>query len=117
MAPTLVFDADGRLHAVLGSPGGSHIINYVAQTLVGLLDWQMAPDAALAMPRVSNRNRLTEIEARPDGQALADAMAALFGHRSQVRDLTSGLHVIVRDAPGGWVGAADPRREGTVGVD
>ena len=117
MAPTLVFDADGRLHAVLGSPGGSHIINYVAQTLVGLLDWQMAPDAALAMPRVSNRNRLTEIEARPDGQALADALAALFGHRSQLRDLTSGLHVIVRDAPGGWVGAADPRREGTVGVD
>ena len=42
------------------------------------VDWQMAPDAALAMPRVSNRNRLTEIEARPDGQALADAMAAPF---------------------------------------
>ena len=89
----------------------------MAQTLVGLLDWQMAPDAVLAMPHVSNRNRHTEIEARPDGQALADALAALFGHRSQLRDLTSGLHVIVRDAPGGWTGAADPRREGTVGVD
>jgi gamma-glutamyltranspeptidase/glutathione hydrolase len=32
MSPTFVFDAGGRLHAVLGSPGGSRIINYVART-------------------------------------------------------------------------------------
>jgi gamma-glutamyltranspeptidase/glutathione hydrolase len=32
MSPTFVFDAGGRLHAVLGSPGGSRIINYVARS-------------------------------------------------------------------------------------
>jgi gamma-glutamyltranspeptidase/glutathione hydrolase len=116
MAPTLVFDADGRLHAVLGSPGGSHIINYVAHTLVGLLDWRLPPDTVLAMPRVSNRNRATEVEDSAEGRVLADGLARLFGHEVKVRDLTSGLHVIVRDGAG-WLGAADPRREGAVGVD
>lgn len=116
MAPTLVFDGQGRLHAVLGSPGGSHIINYVAQTLVGLLDWKMPPDEVIAMPHASNRNRLTEVEDTPEGRALAVELATLFGHQVKLRDLTSGLHVIVR-TPEGWVGAADPRREGTVGGD
>ena len=116
MSPTLVFSADGRLYAVLGSPGGSHIINYVAQTLIGLLDWQLPPDRVLAMPHVSNRNRATEVEDSPAGRALAAGLRTLFDHEVNVRALTSGLHVIVRDGAG-WLGAADPRREGTVGAD
>lgn len=114
MAPTLVFDSRGVLYAVLGSPGGSHIINYVAQTLVGLIDWKLPPDRVLALPHVSNRNRLTEVEDTAQGRELAHGLEALFGHQIKLGDLTSGLHVIVRE-PGGWVGAADPRREGTVG--
>ncbi|MCZ7009867.1 gamma-glutamyltransferase, partial [Salmonella enterica] len=40
MAPTLVFDRQTReLVMTAGSPGGSAIINYVAKTLVGTLDW------------------------------------------------------------------------------
>src|SRR5690606_16304780 len=41
MAPTLVFDADGTLRLIIGSPGGSRIINYVLQTLVAVLDWNL----------------------------------------------------------------------------
>ena len=68
------------------------------------------------MPRVSNRNRATEVEDSPAGRALADGLNTLFGHEVKVRELTSGLHVIVRDGSG-WLGAADPRREGEVGAD
>jgi len=114
MAPTLVFDGDGALYAVLGSPGGSHIINYVAQTLVGLIDWRMAPDVAIAMPHVSNRNRVTEVEDTAQGRVLAAQLSDYFGDQVKLRDLTSGLHVIVREGEG-WLGAADPRREGAVG--
>ncbi|MCC4116837.1 gamma-glutamyltransferase [Aromatoleum toluclasticum] len=110
MSPTLVFDAGGKLYAVTGSPGGSQIINYVAENLVGLLDWHMAPDILLARPHVGSRNGPTEIEDRPDARPLADRLAA-FGHKTVMRDLTSGLGVIVRRG-GEWVGAADPRREG-----
>jgi gamma-glutamyltranspeptidase/glutathione hydrolase len=111
MAPTFVFDRDGRLALVLGSPGGSRIINYVAETLVALLDWGMDPQQAVSLPRVGNQNGPTEVEAdRRDGDALAEALAA-SGHAVRRRELTSGLAVI-RIAPGRLEGGADPRREG-----
>ncbi|MCK9259970.1 MAG: gamma-glutamyltransferase [Azoarcus sp.] len=110
MAPTLVFAPDGRLHAVLGSPGGSAIINYVAAAITGLIDWGMAPDAVLARPHAASRNGPTEVERRPDGEALA-ARLALFGHETVVRELTSGTSLVLRSGAG-WAGAADPRREG-----
>ena len=40
MSPTMVFDADGRLRVLIGSPGGTRIINYVTQALLGVLDWE-----------------------------------------------------------------------------
>ena len=41
MAPTMVFDDGGRLRLVVGSPGGSRIICYVAKTLVAVIDWKL----------------------------------------------------------------------------
>lgn len=110
MAPTLVFDARGRLHAVLGSPGGGRIINYVARTLVALLDGDYEPAAALALPHVGNRNGATEVERGRVPDALAQELERR-GHTLQRADMTSGLHLVVRVA-GGWAGAVDPRREG-----
>ncbi|WP_240794539.1 gamma-glutamyltransferase [Azoarcus sp. DD4] len=110
MAPTLVLAPDGRLHAVLGSPGGSAIINYVAATLVGLLAWQLPPDAVLARPHAGSRNGPTEVEDGPAGRELARRLG-LFGHETVLRELTSGTSLIVREGDA-WVGAADPRREG-----
>lgn len=110
MAPTVVFDDTGRLYAVLGSPGGSAIINYVAETLVRLLDWQMAPDAALGRPHAGSRNGPVEVEDTAGGRELAARMI-LFGETPRLGAQTSGLAVIVRRAQE-WIGAADPRREG-----
>lgn len=111
MAPTLVFGPDGALFAVTGSPGGSQIINYVAYTVVGLVDWHLAPDALLARPHVGSRNGPTEVEDTPTGRVLA-ARLTVFGHEPVVRDLTSGVSLIVR-RQNAWQGAADPRREGS----
>ena len=112
MSPTMVFDGDGDLHVVVGSPGGSRIINYVAKTLVGVLDWEMDIQSAISMGHVVNRNGATDLEAGSEMEALAEALAAR-GHETNVRDLTSGLHgIVVTDE--GLVGGADPRREGIV---
>ena len=55
MAPTLVFDpaagqpgSKGPLYAVLGSPGGSVIIQFVVKTLVGMMDWGLDPQQAVS---------------------------------------------------------------------
>ena len=34
MTPTIIFDPDGNLFALVGSPGGISIISYVAQTII-----------------------------------------------------------------------------------
>jgi gamma-glutamyltranspeptidase/glutathione hydrolase len=111
MAPTMVFDRRGRLVLVLGSPGGSRIINYVARTLIALLDWNLPLDAALALPHYGSRNGPTELERGTAAEALKPELERL-GHEVQLVDMTSGLHAI-RRVPGGWQGAADPRREGS----
>jgi gamma-glutamyltranspeptidase/glutathione hydrolase len=111
MAPTLVFDASGRLHAVLGSPGGGRIINYVARTLAALLEGGLDPAAAVSLPHVGNRNGVTEIERGRVPEALALELERR-GHTLLRTDMTSGLHLIVRTR-NTWVGAVDPRREGT----
>ncbi|MGE0723467.1 MAG: gamma-glutamyltransferase [Alphaproteobacteria bacterium] len=110
MAPTLVFDRDGRFALAIGSPGGSRIIGFVLKTLVGVLDWQLDVQQAINLPNVVNRNGPTEIEPGPGSDALARALRAL-GHEVRVAPIESGLHGIQAVA-GGWVGGADPRREG-----
>jgi gamma-glutamyltranspeptidase/glutathione hydrolase len=106
----MVFDEKGQLYMVIGSPGGHSIINYVAQTLVGVLDWGMDIQQAIASPHRGSRNGPTELEQGTPLEKLAPALRKM-GHAVRIRPETSGLHGIVR-TPSGWAGGADPRREG-----
>ena len=129
MAPTLVFDRDGKLEAVLGSPGGGRIILYVVKTIVAMVDWQLDPQQAVALPNFGSRGGAFEIELDPSfsWDALlrpwvsrptlwyALAMRA-YGHAVTPDFLTSGLHVVARRGDR-WLGAADPRREGVARGD
>jgi gamma-glutamyltranspeptidase / glutathione hydrolase len=110
MAPTLVFDRDGKLVMTVGSPGGSAIINYVVKTIVAVLDWQMDIQQAIALPNVGSRGGATELEKGTSAEALKPALEAM-GHTVAVLDFTSGLQGIVL-GPQGLSGGADPRREG-----
>ena len=110
MAPSFVFTPGGALWMSLGSPGGSAIINYVAKTLVGVIDWKLPLQAAIAAPNMGSRNRDTEIERGTVLENLAAALRAM-GHPVAAVDLVSGVHGIVR-TPRGLEGGADPRREG-----
>ncbi|TMH74738.1 MAG: gamma-glutamyltransferase, partial [Betaproteobacteria bacterium] len=110
MAPTMVFDAQGRLQLLVGSPGGSTIINYVAKALVGVLDWKLDIQQAIDLPNFGSRNGPTQIERGSGYEALVPALTER-GHDVRLMELESGLHGIER-VPGGWRGGADPRREG-----
>lgn len=110
MAPTMVFNSDDSLRLVIGSPGGSRIINYVAQTIIGVLDWQLNIQQAINLPKVTNRNVVTSLEADTNVAALKPALEAK-GHNVKIRSLNSGLHGIEITSKG-LIGGADPRREG-----
>lgn len=110
MAPMLVFDKDAALYASLGSPGGTRIIGYVAQTLVGLLDWGLDMQAAIDQPRLINRNGPLELEAGTVLEALAPRFTAL-GHAVEIQPTFSGVQGI-RRVNGRLEGGADKRREG-----
>ncbi|TRX57519.1 gamma-glutamyltransferase [Thalassomonas sp. M1454] len=112
MSPTMVFNADGSLRLVVGSPGGSRIINYVAQTIVGVLDWQLDIQSAIDLPKVTNRNDATTLEQGTNLETLKPQLEAM-GHKVYIRNLNSGIHGIevFNDK---LVGGADPRREGKV---
>lgn len=109
MAPTIVLK-NGKPVLLTGSPGGSRIINYVAQSIVAVLDWGMDPQAAAELGHIVNRNGTTDLEEGTEAAALKGPLEAL-GHKVKVRNLNSGLHIIqIKD--GKLLGGADPRREG-----
>ena len=110
MSPVMVFNQDGSLKLVIGSPGGSRIINYVAKALVGVLDFGLSPQQAIELANITNRNRVTTLEKGLDIEHLKPALEAK-GHTVVIRDLNSGIHAVMVEGDK-LLGAADPRREG-----
>lgn len=118
MAPTLVFErGSGRLLATLGSPGGGAIIHFVAGTLDGLARG-LSPQQAADAPHLLNFNTPGSWAER--GRWPAALLQGLRGrgHTVVEDEVASGIHALVRDPAGsGWLGGADPRREGVVAGD
>ena len=110
MAPMMVFGKDGKLLYITGSPGGSRIINYVAQNLVAVLDWKMDAQQAANLPRFTHRNDGLVLEQDTNLSQLVPALLEL-GYKPKLADLNSGIHAI-EIKKDHLEGAADPRREG-----
>ncbi len=111
MAPIIVFKGD-KPYLAVGSPGGSAIMNYVAKTLVGVLDWKLDIQQAISLPNFGSRNKQTELERGTSLEQLVQPLRAM-GHDVNVLEFPSGLQGIVIDE-NGLSGGADPRREGKV---
>lgn len=111
MAPVMVFDQDNRPVAALGSPGGSRIISYVAQTLLLMLHTELPLQEILHQGHVSNRNGITELEQDTAAEQLLFELQDR-GHAVTIRELNSGVHALRLRADGRWEAGVDPRREG-----
>ncbi|ALQ52175.1 gamma-glutamyltransferase [Nitrosomonas ureae] len=112
MSPTIVFK-DGRALLVIGSPGGTRIINYVAGSLYRILAKQLPLAEAIADGHIIAMGYGVELESgRVDESTLIRLRER--GHNIVLRDQTSGLHVIRIDEKAGLEGGADPRREGEI---
>ncbi len=111
-----------KVEIVTGSPGGSRIIGYTAQSIVNIVDFGLDPQEAINVPHFLNRNGSTDIE-EPipgvtvdyDAEALRNELVGNFGYGTvNIRSLTSGLSIIQVDDDE-FVGGADQRRDGAVG--
>lgn len=101
MSPSIVFDDQGRVELVTGSPGGSRIIGYTAQSIVNHIDFGLDPQESINTPHYQNRNGSTEIERTIPGITLpydADALAAQLQARNHPVTVSnvmeSGLSII-----------------------
>lgn len=115
MSPMIVLDREGELELVIGSPGGSSIIGYVARTTIGILDWHLTPQEAISLANITARTTPANAEPARLPPGVGEELTRRgweFRDTSAIED--SGIHAI-QVTPNGFVGGADPRREGVVG--
>ncbi|MFT4935733.1 MAG: gamma-glutamyltranspeptidase/glutathione hydrolase [Pseudoalteromonas distincta] len=111
MAPAIVLASDGELLAAVGSPGGTSILAYNLKALVGMLDWKLPVQQALALPNLIARGASYAAEGDKFSPEVIEGLAARGVTFTAVGGEGSGLHGVMV-TPDGLDGGADPRREG-----
>jgi gamma-glutamyltranspeptidase/glutathione hydrolase len=110
MTPTIV-EQDGHPVLVLGSPGGPRITTAVLETLTGIIDFRLAPDQAVAMPRFHHQ-WLPDTLYYEHGGLPAEVLAALAerGHRLAEQPPWGAVELIAIGPGRRLFGVNDPRR-------
>ena len=89
------------------------IIEYVAQSLIAMIDNGRTPEQAASQAHPGNPNGPTLLEKDTALESLTSGLTAM-GHTIATPSVEkSGLHIIER-VKDGYIGAADPRRDGVV---
>lgn len=109
MTPTIL-ERDGRLFAVIGSPGGRTIINTVLQVVLNVIEFDMNVQEAVNAPRIHHQwlPDVLRIEEAGGDPALIRALEAM-GHEVSARGRQGTAHSIVVLPDGAITGAPDPR--------
>jgi gamma-glutamyltranspeptidase/glutathione hydrolase len=114
MSPTIVYGPDGKVRLAIGAAGGSTIICQVAKAIIGVVDWNLSAQDAIAMGLLYTPGKGGTLEEDTELVAMLPALQAL-GEIVRVGPL--GLKANAVEYVGGkWLGAGDPRSEG-VGMD
>jgi gamma-glutamyltranspeptidase / glutathione hydrolase len=115
MSPTIVYNDKGEPIFTVGAAGGKTIIMQVAKTLIAHLDWGLPVDQAVAAPNIYFGGDGLLLEANTPLAAMAGPLAG-FG-RTVVQWNGSGKLNAAAKVGDKWVGAADPRSEGTAATE
>lgn len=110
MSPAIVYDRNGKVILVVGAAGGQTIPAQVAKAIIGVLDWHLAVQDAIALPLVYTSDDLVILEKGTAAAGFEPALQAL-GHKTAQYPLPLKANGIER-VKGGWRGGADPRSEG-----
>jgi gamma-glutamyltranspeptidase/glutathione hydrolase len=109
MAPTIVFDASGKPVLVIGAAGGPTIPVTVARAIIGVIDFKLGAQEALALPFAMSFGETLLIE---EGTALAVMQEQLkaLGHTSiRIAPAPIKANALGRRPNGTWEVATEPR--------
>jgi len=115
MAPTIVFDAKGEVVLVVGAAGGPTIPVQTARAIIGVVDFGLSANEALALPLIMAFGSTVVYEQGTVIEGMEETLKAL-GH-TQIRGFGAPLKANalrrVTDADGqiSWEVARDPRVE------
>jgi gamma-glutamyltranspeptidase/glutathione hydrolase len=112
MSPTIVYGPDGRVLLAVGAAGGSTIPAQVIKTIVGVLDFRLSAQDAIALPMIYAPGDTVYVESGTFLEPMIPQLTAL-GH-AYVRTLPPGTFKAnaIGWLNGHWAGGADPRSEG-----
>lgn len=110
MSPTIVYDASGKPILAIGAAGGVTIIAQVTKAIIGVLDWGLPVEEAIALPQLIAMGDRFAVEKGTMLEAMIPAFTAM-GHKPVASALPLKLNGVQRVA-GGWRGGADARGEG-----
>ncbi|MGA1013706.1 MAG: gamma-glutamyltransferase [Limisphaerales bacterium] len=116
MSPTIVLK-DGEPIYSLGAAGGPTIISQTVLHLVLMIDFGMDPQQAMAHPRLHHQwqpDRLIMEEGWPDSVVMG---LRRLGHEVEVVPSLGVSQAVAKDKGGAFVGASDPRVEGSAQVE
>lgn len=115
MTPTIV-EKDGKLHMVVGTPGGSTIITSVLQTILNVHEWGMGMQEAVNQPRFHHQwlpdlvllepnqfDSIVKVELTSKGYKLNEKFSPVIGKVDAILVLPDGK----------LEGGADPRGDDT----
>ena len=110
--PTLIFNPNGDLFMILGSPGGGQIPNIITQVISNVIDHEMSFTEAVIAPRINQRlegNLQLETGFSPDTISLLIER----GHKVESSNTMGSVQAIFLDQ-GNIFGVADTRRPGAL---
>jgi gamma-glutamyltranspeptidase / glutathione hydrolase len=116
MSPTIVYGPDGKVRLAIGAAGGSTIPAQVIKAIVGVVDFRLTAQQALALPMIYAPGDTVFVESGTFLEAMAPKLRAL-GHRVDFLPPGTFKANAIEQVSGRWAGAADPRSEGAAVVE
>jgi gamma-glutamyltranspeptidase/glutathione hydrolase len=112
MSPTLVYGPEGKLRLAIGAAGGATIPAQVVKAIIGVLDWNLTAQQAIALPVLfAPGSNGIFIEQGSMLEGMVPALKALGHAEITPREMPLKANA-VEVVDGNSIGAADPRSEG-----
>jgi gamma-glutamyltranspeptidase/glutathione hydrolase len=111
MAPTLVYGPDGTLRLAVGAAGGATIPVQVLRAIIGVIDWKLSAEDAIALPVLFAPGDTVFVEQGSRLEAMIPALKALGHAEVTPRALPLKANAVVV-VGGRLIVAAVPRCEG-----